>query len=206
MVFESFLEEVVKPCASCQRIVAMLRVSSRCDVCEQAEAEKRKPEEQAAKLADDRARWKRQGIPSRFWGFELEQKHLGLLKKSCMIFGDVGTGKSCLGAQVMKRTGGKFISAISMLDEVQDNNAKMWDFKDKSSICIDDIQKLNPTDYRLEKFFEIFDARYANDKHTIVTCDTLASEIKDKWGKQGEAIVSRIAEWMTKVHMGVKYR
>ncbi len=82
----------------------------------------------------------------------------------------------------------------------------MWDFKDTPSLCLDDFTKINPTYYRIEKLFEIFDARYANDRHTIITTDTKPAEIKDKFGKAGEAIVSRISEWMLKIHLEVKFR
>lgn len=74
------------------------------------------------------------------------------------------------------------------------------------SLCIDDIQKINPTDFRLEKFFEIFNHRYSEDKHTVVTTDTKPEDLKAKYGKIGEAIVSRIGEWCLKIEMQEKFR
>jgi DNA replication protein DnaC len=204
--FKSYLEEVVRACVDCGRIVTMLKITTRCEVCEKVQEDKLKPALEKAAREEQLRRWKSQGIPTRFFGFELSQEFEWALQKPAMIFGDVGTGKSCLGAQIMKKTGGKFITCSSMLDEVQDDNNKMWQFKEHRSLCLDDFTKINPTSYRVEKLFEIFNDRYANDRHTIITCDTFASDVKEAWAKPGEAIVSRIGEWMGKIHMKEKFR
>lgn len=206
MDFSAYLEEVVRECVDCRNIVTMPKVGKRCEVCDKVEEDKRRPEEEKAKIEDTMRRWKSQGIPSRFFGYELAAEYDWTLKKSAMIFGDVGTGKSCLGAQIMKKTGGKYISASAMLDEIWEHKYKLWDFKDHTSLCIDDFTKINPTQDSLKNLFEIFNDRYANNRHTVITCDTFASDVKDAWGKPGEAIVSRIGEWMGKIHMQQKFR
>ena len=206
-IFNKFLEEVIRPCATCGETKAMPRFSMRCDPCDAAETAAREPEEQARNIAEQRVRWGRQGIPKRFLGFELQEKYAEAVSRSAIIYGEVGTGKSCLGAQIMKKTRGRFISAIEMLDIIQENNNKIWDFKDMSSLCIDDFTKINLTGHRVEKLFDIFDDRYSNDRHTILATDTRPSEIKDKFpGMTGEAIVSRIGEWLLKIHLEEKFR
>ena len=206
MNFSTYIEEVVRPCVDCGRIVAMQRIVTRCEVCEKIEEDKRKPEEDKAKKEETLRRWQRQGIPTRFFGFELPAEHEWALTKPAMIFGEIGTGKSCLGAQIMKKTGGKFITASAMLDEVWEHNYKMWEFKEKTSLCIDDFTKINPNQDSLKKIFEIFNDRYANNRHTVITCDTLAADLRDAWGHLGEAIISRINEWCGKIHMKEKFR
>lgn len=207
MPFENYLEEVVRPCIDCGRIVPMARIVKRCEICDKIEDDKRRPDEQRRDRDELHLRWKRQGIPTRFWPFELEAKYCEAMKRSAIIYGEVGTGKSCLGAQIMKNTGGIFQSTIAMLDDIQENVSKIWHFKDMVSLCLDDFVKINPTPHRIEKLFEIINSRYENNRHTIMTTDTRPSEIRDKLGGiAGEAIVSRIGEWCIKVHMEIKFR
>jgi len=206
MDFQKYTELVIKQCSRCGEMTERPYYAIYCEPCDVADAKERRPVIEAAIAQDERRRWTRQGIPARFFWYDLPDRHAEAAKRSTVIYGEIGTGKSCLGAQVMKKTGGHFISTIAMLDIIQDDNNRIWDFKETASLCLDDFTRPNPTKHRMEKLFEVIDARYAHDRHTVITTDTQPVEIKEKFGETGEAIVSRISEWCLRIFLEEKFR
>ncbi len=197
--FEELYVSERKDCVKCGETRDIPKINVRCDECE------------AQILAEESARadrdsWKIQRIPARFWDFPVTDDHRKDARSSLYLYGDIGTGKTHYASQILKVSRGVFFTAVEMVDMCMENSGKINEFKMLGSMCIDDMAKINPTDYRIEKLFEIVDFRYRERRHTIITCDTTLPEIAEIMGKSGQALRSRIIEWMAKRQLTRQWR
>lgn len=119
--------------------------------------------------------------------------------KGLLIAGPVGTGKTHLTAAIATYVMEnffvpvKFITAVDLFNGLHnfDDSRFAEDLKSVDLLVIDDLGKEKITDWRLEKLFEIINARYEDYKPIVITTNYTNSELENRIGA---AIYSRICE------------
>lgn len=136
--------------------------------------------------------------------------------KGLVFGGSVGTGKTHLAAAIAQHVlinhldsvkFGTMASLLTQIKDTYDQNSKYSEQTVMSQLTrfkllvIDDLGKESPTPWVQEKLFEIINARYEDNKPTIITTNTTLSVIEKRYGANGPAIVSRILEMCDGVTM-----
>ena len=140
-----------------------------------------------------------------------------LTGKNLILTGNFGTGKTLLMSILSNRLTSDFafrvcyINAVDLINEIKDsfNTITKITTKDvlnryvKSDfLFIDDIDKLNSTDYVRELMYSIVNARYEKELPVIVSSNNPIEVLDEKFF--GEAVVSRLLEKSTLIQFTSK--
>lgn len=130
----------------------------------------------------------------------------GDLKKSLFIHGGVGTGKSQLLYALKsliyeaERIKAEIIHAVDLQKFYSEKDDSIHILKERKFVMIDDLgtESVEVKNYgnSSEPFNDLFDSRYRNSLHTIVTTNLRPSEIGEKYG---ERILDRFRETMNDI-------
>jgi len=152
------------------------------------------------------------GVGERYWdaevdrGLEAQMRESG---KGLYIFGAIGSGKthiaSALTVAACKRgEKARLEAATQLLRNIRDTfgggteseKDLIWMYANYDLLAIDDLGKEKATEFALATVFDIIDARYSNNRPTIITTQYTDDELLIRWGDDstGEAILSRLHE------------
>lgn len=131
-----------------------------------------------------------------------------------MFIGTVGTGKTHLAAAIVQSLIEQgetvlFGTVTSLLgriratygDSRETEEEVMREIQNCRLLVIDDLGKEKPTEWVEQTLYEIINHRYEFNKPLIITTNTSLKGIEEQYKKNGEAIVSRIAEMCKGVKM-----
>lgn len=129
---------------------------------------------------------------------EMEEKSQGLL-----FYGDVGTGKSyaaaCIANELLSRGVPVVITSLTkLIDKLRgfdtDVDAVMNRLRKAKLLILDEVGAERPTEFVLEKIYQIIDSRYNSDLPFIITTNLSLAEMKDVPNMELRRIYSRILE------------
>lgn len=175
----------------------------------EAEMEEQRMQAEAETAALD-AKMARAGIPPRFRSasHERSEECADAVRNGMNVYlhGPVGTGKTTLAAATaatLLKDGArvKFSSMRSILSEIKASfnggEDTVGRYETAQVLVLDDLGKESPTDFALERLFDLVDSRSANMLPTIVTTQYKPSMLIERLAKNGDkdtaiAIVSRL--------------
>lgn len=121
--------------------------------------------------------------------------------KGLVLSGDVGIGKTLIAAvaanALMRRRRVRWFSASKLMAQARagfknpsrDEVTELL-INERMALVLDDIDKIAPTEYALDIFFQVIDSRTANATPLLVTTNKNYTELKAQFG---EPIASRLA-------------
>jgi len=146
--------------------------------------------------------------------------------KGIFLTGSPGVGKTHLSAGVALEIAEKYMTPVMMLSMVDLLSRLRATYEDKTGesesylmtalmavdlLIIDDLGKESPTDWTLEKLYQIIDGRYQQHKVIIVTTNYPDQNLIERLSRSGkldpvtaQAIVSRLHEMCISLHMAGK--
>lgn len=127
--------------------------------------------------------------------------------RSLFLFGAFGTGKTGLALSILRRRleGGQpglYYALADLLDRLRRTYDRargeegesaeqiVRQLQDVDLLVLDDLGAERPTDWALEKLFQVVDGRMRNERETIYTSNLTTDELADRLGRR---IVERIA-------------
>lgn len=140
-----------------------------------------------------------------------------LIGKNLILTGNFGTGKTLLMSILSNRLTSDYafrvcyINAVDLINEIKDsfNTSTKITTKDVLNryvtadfLFIDDIDKLNATDYVRELMYSIINARYESESPVIVSSNNSIEILDEQFF--GEAVVSRLLEKSTLIQFNSK--
>lgn len=164
----------------------------------------------------------RLGVPKRYREAPLMPDYVeDLLKgRNLYIYGKVGTGKTQMACGIIraylqaKGSGALYVSSVRLLSELRaayDSTISELEVLDRYQhvrlLVLDDLGKESPTEWAVERLFQIIDSRYNEELPTIVTTNYSPGELIERLGNRGDyetaaAIVSRLVQGSKKVTLG----
>ena len=128
---------------------------------------------------------------------EMYSKNIG-----CLLWGDVGTGKTffaaCIAnALIEKGVSVKMTNFASILNDLfseAHKNEYIERLNNHNLLIIDDLGMERNTEYALEQVYNVIDSRYRTKKPLIVTTNLSITEIKDTTDTAHKRIYDRILE------------
>jgi DNA replication protein DnaC len=184
-----------------------------CDDC--IEREERE-EEQRERAERHRARIENSGLPVRLQGLSLPDTELGRLGakwatgelRGLCFSGPVGVGKTYTAAGAcwlrLQRAGCRWVSVARLMTQLragfQDEAraAASRAVTGEGAIILDDLDKVNPTDYGREVIFAAIDGRVEAGAPLLVTTNLGPREIGERLG---DAVMSRLVGYCEQVKM-----
>lgn len=123
-----------------------------------------------------------------------------------ILLGNFGTGKSMLMSILCNALADeylfqcRYVNAVKFYQKITDsfkNNAKsvkdvITPYKQAEFLFLDDIDKVKPSDYVREIFYDLVNYRTENELPTIISANHSLEELDEKY--YGEAIVSRLIQ------------
>lgn len=163
----------------------------------------------------------RSGIPERYRTVPSDMTRVGSIDagRGLYIYGEQGTGKTWMACSILKgwmaRSGkqGMFVTSADLMTEITATYSTYETEKailDKYSNCallvVDDLGKENPTDTALTKLWQLINARYSNNRPTIVTTQYELERLGLSLGRKGgtetsKAIIRRLRETCSPLRM-----
>lgn len=140
-----------------------------------------------------------------------------IIGKNLILTGNFGTGKTLLMSILSNRLTGDYafrvcyINAVDLINEIKDsfNTATKITTKDVLNryisadfLFIDDIDKLNATDYVRELMYSIINARYESESPVVISSNNPIEVLDEQFF--GEAVVSRLLEKSTLIQFKSK--
>ena len=140
-----------------------------------------------------------------------------LIGKNMILTGNFGTGKTLFMSILANRLTSDFgfkvcyVNAVDLINEIKDSfnlTVKVTTKQVLDRYCnadflfIDDIDKLNPTEYVRELMYSIVNTRYENEMAIVVSSNNPIEILDEKFF--GEAVVSRILERSIEVQFNSK--
>jgi DNA replication protein DnaC len=140
-----------------------------------------------------------------------------LIGKNLILTGNFGTGKTLLMSILSNRLTSDYafrvcyINAVDLINEIKDsfNTSTKITTKDVLNryikadfLFIDDIDKLNVTEYVRELMYSIINVRYENESPIIISSNNSIEVLDEKFF--GEAVVSRLLEKSTLIQFNSK--
>ena len=128
-----------------------------------------------------------------------------------LIWGDVGTGKSCTAALIANELINRMIpvmmtSFVKLLQELKgcetDETELIQRLNGAKLLIIDDLGAERATDYALEKVYDIIDSRYRKNRPIILTTNLTMKEMQENSDIRYSRIYDRIFEMCYPVWMG----
>ena len=128
-----------------------------------------------------------------------------LFGKNLFLIGSYGTGKTMLMTILAKSIAGKtlasvlFVNAVDLMNEIKNAfNSEVKEtpfgiadkYKKTHFLFLDDIDKINPTEYAKELLYSVVNYRTEHELPTITSANHNLEELE---GLFGEAIISRLA-------------
>lgn len=130
-----------------------------------------------------------------------------LIGTNLILLGNYGTGKTMLMSILCDLSAenyyfqNRFINAVDLVNKIKDTFSdtstqsalKMADkYKDIDYLYLDDIDKINPTDYVRELMYSIVNYRIEHELPIVVSANNSLEVLDDKYF--GEAVISRLIE------------
>lgn len=140
-----------------------------------------------------------------------------LIGKNLILTGNFGTGKTLLMSILANRITSDFgfqvryINAVDLINEIKDSfstevkittKAVLDRYRESEFLFIDDIDKLNSTDYVRELIYSIVNARYESERPVVMSSNNSIDVLDEKFF--GEAVVSRLLEKSTLIQFTSK--
>lgn len=172
--------------------------------------------EEKGLIKDEREKSITDAIPFRFKEADLEKCHAlvkdwayqtGREKRGLYLYGPVGTGKTYAAYAIYRLArqngnGALIANSTMILQDIKDdftNKANDPYYRSKfdawvtykGALIIDDIGSEKPTEWVLETFYTLINARYEENLPTIFTSNLTIEELA---GRLGDRIASRIVE------------
>lgn len=173
-------------------------------------------------------RWTTAGVPKRFRGYRLassplndtplERAHVDRVREwlasdpvksgaNLLVFGGVGVGKTglAIGALYELHTAGasrlQFVSTSALIDALKPggDEAVMQSCQRADVLALDDLGTTRGTDWERDRLYALLNARYEDQRPTIVTTNVTLVDLADS---VGERIASRLIEGATMVSIG----
>jgi len=139
----------------------------------------------------------------------------GKTKRWLWMHGPYGTGKTHLAVaatrQIAAQALRKPLAAVwpqhcslvkeSWSDDDGDTEAQLWGVMRSAGILLlDDVDKIDTTDWAIQKLYEVIDYRVVHQRQTIITANHSLKQLRQIWGRSkrehirdtGLAILSRI--------------
>ena len=110
-------------------------------------------------------------------------------------YDSTGTGKTHLAVAIAKEcfkksVSVKFINSSKMINQIR-QDFKTQRYINCQLLIIDDITKINVTDWSAEQIYYILNERYSNMMPTIITCEEDIEYLKNYFADNGKAVISR---------------
>ena len=110
-------------------------------------------------------------------------------------YASTGTGKTHLAVAIAKEcfkksVSVKFINSSKMMNQIR-QDFKTQRYLNCQLLIIDDITKINVTDWCAEQIYYILNERYSNVMPTIITCEEDIEYLKNYFADIGKAVISR---------------
>lgn len=151
-------------------------------------------------LAEVRARFWREAIPSRFqWArvddftgqarTELERWGTEPAGRNLLLLGPVGVGKShaaVAAARILfdRGTEVRFLPVVELLDMLRPGGPEgaLYDLAGLELLVLDDLGSERPTDWTAERLYALVNRRWLEERPTIITTNLPASELEQAVG------------------------
>ena len=135
-------------------------------------------------------------------------------RRNLVLSGGNGTGKTtqayAICAELMRKgVNCTFGTAGTLMRHVR--RAYDGDFTEEEAIdalagvpvlFVDDLGKESPTDWAIERLFEVLDARAAARKPVVITTNLTSAQLRKRYQEAGQAIISRLMGGALGVHFG----
>ena len=140
-----------------------------------------------------------------------------LIGKNLILTGNYGTGKTLFMSILANRLtydygfNVLYINSVELVNEIKDSfnttvkitTKQVLDkYNSADFLFIDDIDKINPTDYVRELMYSIVNSRYESEKPIIISSNNPLEILDEKYF--GEAVVSRLLEKSIEVQFNSK--
>lgn len=120
-------------------------------------------------------------------------------KHSLYLFGDVGSGKTCLAYCVLNEllsqgVNGLAVTVPDLMDELRPHNpAKMALIKNAGILVLDDLGAEKPSEWTTETLFKIINHRYLERLPTVITSNLSLEGLEDLAEATGD--LPRVTAW-----------